>query len=232
MLPITCTCAVKLISLVFGFIYCALCTFVGLFVGFFVFMDSLVESSSEFSSTESITTEITESSSSVANPVETQTPRLKPVWQSLVWKFFVIAEDIKYAKCNTCKELVPRGGSSTKSFNTTNLVNNLNREEFDKFQDIGKNKEAQCQAAKSERIQERSNQLGGMRQLTLQATKQRTSFWGLNDPRALCIHRKIGEMIAVDNQPFSLVEDIGFIRLLHTLEPRYNLPSQKYFSET
>ena len=53
-----------------------------------------------------------------------------------------------------------------------------------------------------------------------QATKQKTSFWGLNDPRALCIHRKIGEMITVDNQPFSLVEDIGFIHLLHTLEPR------------
>ena len=69
-------------------------------------MDSLVESSSEFSSTESITTAITESSSSVANPVEAQTPRLKPIWQSPVWKFFVIAEDIKYAKCNTCNKLV------------------------------------------------------------------------------------------------------------------------------
>ena len=118
-----------------------------------------------------------------------------------------------------------------KSFNITNLVNHLkskHRKEFDKFQDIRKNKEAQH---KAERIQERSNQLGGMRQHTLQATKQRISFWGLNDPRALCIHRKIGEMIAVDNQPFSLVENIGFICLLHTLEPRYNLPSRKYFSE-
>ena len=38
-------------------------------------------------------------------------------------------------------------------------------------------------------------------------------------------------MIAVDNQPFCLVEDIGFTHLLHTLEPRYKLPSQKYFSE-
>ena len=184
-------------------------------------MDSSVESSSECSSTESVTTEITESStSSATNPVVAQKPRLKPVWQSPVWKFFVIAEDIKYAKCNTCNELVPRGGGSMKSFNTTNLMNYLkskHREEFDNFQDIRKNKEAQCEAAKSERIQERSNQLGGMRQLTLQATKQRTNFWGLNDPRALCIHRKIGEMIAVDNQPFSLVEDIGFIRLLHTL---------------
>ena len=69
-------------------------------------------------------------------------------------------------------------------------------------------------------------------QLTLQATEQRTSVWGINDPRALCIHKKIGEVIAVDNQPFSLVEDIGFTCLLHTLEPRYKLPTWKYFSET
>ena len=88
-------------------------------------MDSSVESSSECSSTESVTTEITESSSSAKNPVVAQKPRLKPVWQSPVWKFFVIAEDIKYAKCNTFNELVPRGGGNMKSFNTTNLVNHL-----------------------------------------------------------------------------------------------------------
>ena len=39
-------------------------------------------------------------------------------------------------------------------------------------------------------------------------------------------------MIAVDNQPFYLVEDIGFTCLLHTLKPRYKLPSRKYLSET
>ena len=39
-------------------------------------------------------------------------------------------------------------------------------------------------------------------------------------------------MIAVDNHPFSLVKDIDFTHLLHTLEPRYKLLSQKYFSET
>ena len=39
------------------------------------------------------------------------------------------------------------------------------------------------------------------------------------------------EMIAIDNQPFSLVKDFGFARLLHVLEPRYHLPSRKYFVE-
>ena len=38
-------------------------------------------------------------------------------------------------------------------------------------------------------------------------------------------------MIALDNQPFSLVEDIGFQRLIQHLEPRYSLPSRKYITE-
>ena len=155
-------------------------------------------------------------------------PRLNLVWQSPVWQFFVIAEDVKYAKCRTCDELISRGGASAKAFNTTNLMNHLklkHHEKFEKFEEIRKNKETQHQVAKSERIQGKSNQLGGLHQLTLQVTEQRTSVWGINDSRVLCIHKRIGEVIAVDNLPFSLVEDIGFTRLLHTLEPKYNLPS-------
>ena len=39
-------------------------------------------------------------------------------------------------------------------------------------------------------------------------------------------------MIALDCQPFSVVDDAGFIRLLKALEPRYVLPSRKYITET
>lgn len=38
-------------------------------------------------------------------------------------------------------------------------------------------------------------------------------------------------MIAIDSQPFSIVEDIGFIPLLACVCPRYVVPSRKYFSE-
>jgi len=41
----------------------------------------------------------------------------------------------------------------------------------------------------------------------------------------------VGEIIATDNQSSSVVHDIGFNRLLKTLEPRCNVPSRKYFSE-
>ena len=35
-------------------------------------------------------------------------------------------------------------------------------------------------------------------------------------------------MIAIDTQPFSVVENEGFTNLLRVLEPRYNLPSRRY----
>ena len=40
----------------------------------------------------------------------------------------------------------------------------------------------------------------------------------------------IGEMMALDCQPFSIVKDQGFISLLNQLQPHYKIPSRKYFS--
>jgi len=55
---------------------------------------------------------------------------------------------------------------------------------------------------------------------------------GHYDPRAIVLHRKLGELIVLDYQPVSLVEDVGFIRFVVALEPRYKLPNRKYITET
>ncbi|KAJ8349041.1 hypothetical protein SKAU_G00276300 [Synaphobranchus kaupii] len=39
------------------------------------------------------------------------------------------------------------------------------------------------------------------------------------------------EFIALDDQPFSVVEDVGFRSLMEFLEPRYTLPSRRHFAE-
>ena len=39
-------------------------------------------------------------------------------------------------------------------------------------------------------------------------------------------------MIAMDNQPFTITSDQGFIDLLATLKPCYLIPSTKYFNDT
>jgi hypothetical protein len=55
--------------------------------------------------------------------------------------------------------------------------------------------------------------------------------WDINHPKALPIHKCIAKMIALDDCLFSIVEKLGFRRLLRLLEPRYNPPSRRYFSD-
>ncbi|XP_054623684.1 E3 SUMO-protein ligase ZBED1-like [Dunckerocampus dactyliophorus] len=50
--------------------------------------------------------------------------------------------------------------------------------------------------------------------------------------RAEAITRDIGVFIAADMRPFSVVENKGFRRLLHTLEPKYTIPPRTYFTST
>ena len=35
-----------------------------------------------------------------------------------------------------------------------------------------------------------------------------------------------------DNEPFSIVHRVVFMRLMNSIEPRYSLPSDRYFSDT
>ncbi|XP_049627499.1 zinc finger BED domain-containing protein 4 isoform X2 [Suncus etruscus] len=51
-------------------------------------------------------------------------------------------------------------------------------------------------------------------------------------PVAKKITSLVAEMIALDLQPYSLVNNVGFSRLLGYLNPRYSLPSPAYFSRT
>lgn len=51
-------------------------------------------------------------------------------------------------------------------------------------------------------------------------------------PVAKKITSLVAEMIALDLQPFSFVNNVGFNRLLEYLQPQYSLPSSSYFSRT
>lgn len=67
-----------------------------------------------------------------------------------------------------------------------------------------------------------------LKQLSLEESKERSQTWDINDARAQRIHKRKIDMIALDCQPFTIVEDPGFVRLLYELQPRYNIPSRKY----
>ena len=45
--------------------------------------------------------------------------------KSCIWLFFSLDEDTKYALCDDCQVKVSRGGATTKTYNTSNLVSHL-----------------------------------------------------------------------------------------------------------
>ena len=92
----------------------------------------------------------------------------------------------------------------------------------------------QLEAKEKELAQEKEcSSLGGSgsNQPTLVESFVRSQPLAFDHPRAKEISKRIGEMIALDNEPFTAVDHTGFNRLMKLLEPIYQLPSGKYFSE-
>lgn len=62
-----------------------------------------------------------------------------------------------------------------------------------------------------------SGNINNMMQPTVQQFVSSKRTWDINDPRASRIHYKLAEMICLDNQPYSIVENTGFCHLLQTV---------------
>ncbi|XP_040573979.1 zinc finger BED domain-containing protein 4-like [Lepeophtheirus salmonis] len=69
------------------------------------------------------------------------------------------------------------------------------------------------------------------KQLTLDAIQEKCKIWDINNSRAKKYHYPIGEMISVDLEQFSLVEDLGFNGLLNNVCSNYRVPSNKYIRD-
>ena len=144
--------------------------------------------------------------------------------KSPIWEYFQLTEDTKYASCKSCDKLISWGGDSTKVYNTTHLVNHLKSTHNEAYKEY---QQKYTEHQENEMKKKQEKELSVSKQLSLMEVQDRSRKWDINDARAQQIHKFIMEMIALDNQPFSLVEDIGFVQLLQVLEPRYSLPSRK-----
>ena len=49
-----------------------------------------------------------------------------------------------------------------------------------------------------------------MNQITLEESFSQKKHWDINDQRSIAIHERVMNMIAIDNQPFSIAENQGF----------------------
>ena len=128
--------------------------------------------------------------------------------RSPIWDYFKVGEDTRFAICNACGQSISRGGKTTKTFNTTNLVYYIRGTHAELHSELLK----KC----DERMKEKASAPSSSRQLTLQESSDKARKWDINDPRAQHIHTRIAEMIALNYQPFLIVDDVGFVCLLHS----------------
>jgi hypothetical protein len=153
---------------------------------------------------------------------------------SAVWEYFTIKLSQSHiAVCNVCQKNITRGApGKPKDFSTSNLIAHLrsmHRTEFCAMQDKKSSSSSLFLLSQSSISLRVPSATGG--QQTLAQCIAGTQQWSYDHPSALKIHHAIGQMIAVDLQPYQLVENDGFQQLLKLLEPRYKVPSRKYFSE-
>uniref|UniRef100_A0A8C1F800 BED-type domain-containing protein n=2 Tax=Cyprinus carpio TaxID=7962 RepID=A0A8C1F800_CYPCA len=135
---------------------------------------------------------------------------------SKVWDYF--SKDSSNAVfCNICAANVSQGSIKAKQKNTSNLWTHLKTKHSEQY------KEAQQQSEVQKTLSVRTQQP------TLPQAFDKVLKWGPSDPRAKNLDKKVMEMIATDIQAFSVVEGVGFRRLLAAAEPRYTLKTEKFY---
>ncbi|XP_055063027.2 zinc finger BED domain-containing protein 4-like [Misgurnus anguillicaudatus] len=139
---------------------------------------------------------------------------------SFVWKHFEICEhNVKIAICKVCKGQVNRGGTTAKTFGTSNLIRHLKIHHPKEHDEYLKSIDHAKQARPS------------LTQPSMKSVILRNQSYSRDSPKAQAITKKVMEFIVLDDQPFSVVEDQGFRRLMAHMDPRYTLPSRRYFSD-
>lgn len=148
--------------------------------------------------------------------------------KSVVWAYYdvSIANSAK-AVCKLCAASLSRG-SSPKQYSTTPLINHLRSKHKDEYEEMSE-KQASCnQTSKESRVT-----LTPVRaQLTLAEFKQSKEKWPRDNPKWTSNTKRVAEMIALDMEPYNVVAKLGFNRFVDGLQPQYEMPSRRYFSDT
>jgi len=124
--------------------------------------------------------------------------------------------------CGECHENIVHGGEKSNSFTTLNLCKHLKVHHLDRLKELEKSEKATETAIKDiSKCQSTSTVI------TLKDCFEWTQSYPMDHLMALNITHLIREIIVVDCQPFSIVEDEGFIHLLKKLQPCCQIPSHK-----
>lgn len=153
----------------------------------------------------------------------------KPKQTSPIWKYFVVDEtDCSKAKCLVCNKVISRGGKG-KSASTSPLYGHLKALHSAEHKSMLENNIQMTPNLESNNPPSTSVPKDH-KQLSVQDYIKQKKMWDINDSKSVKIHYKIGEMICLDNQPYSIVHNEGFKRLMGHAFPLYTMPSRTYFT--
>lgn len=149
--------------------------------------------------------------------------------KSPVWQYFDISlTNQSKAVCKICTTGLSRG-LTAKQFSTTPLINHLKHKHPDQFDEFTKKKESKP-ASDERRIVKAVHKTKV--QPTLHEFEKASKPWSRDDENWVLNTRRLAEMIATDMEPYSIVDKIGFRRFAKSLQPKYEMPSRRYMSDT
>ncbi|GBP87242.1 Zinc finger BED domain-containing protein 4 [Eumeta japonica] len=152
--------------------------------------------------------------------------------RSRIWAVYdEIVEGKAKVKCTLCNSLISRSGVGRKA-STTAMLNHVKIKHTEEFKNLEKETLRELSQNREPVASTSSSQSNAMKiQQTLFESFTSTTKWDTTDLRAKEIHKVVAEMIALDNQPISMLENNGFQRLMNILKSKYQIPSRKYMNE-
>ncbi|KAL4467927.1 hypothetical protein ABPG72_022841 [Tetrahymena utriculariae] len=139
--------------------------------------------------------------------------------KSEIWKYFIKSKtNPQEAICqiDNCQKIIQRGGSDKCKPNTSNQRTHIETHHKDIFKLIEKAELFK----KTQKVDFK------------QPTINQMIRFPLSDQKKQKINELVAQIIIKDLQPYTLVEDVGFINLLSELKPKYQILSRIYFSDT
>ena len=130
--------------------------------------------------------------------------------RSPIWEYFIETDGGRRAKSVECNVSLSRGGTGKNATNSS-MINHLKQHAnlYRMYQEKTRDHKAAKLSADSS-----------------QPTIQESFFgcqWDDSTTKAKDITKSIAEMIILDHQPISMVEDRGFLRLMTKLQPKYKV---------
>ena len=137
--------------------------------------------------------------------------------RSSIWEYFSVVQDTKFAIRSLCSKQVLYGEDNTKWYTTSNIIHHLKSkhpEEHKKYEELKAGKEKQNRDKQTTKIGNCDEVK--LKQVMLTEARELRLPWDIiNDHCVKFIHITITKMIALDCQPYSVVDDGGFKALVH-----------------